>query len=111
MLRDRFEDHYRRLIAAWERHQSLRNGSADLPALARSRFELDRLRNATNTIRRAYAPDRIERTDAAHTLFCERLEETVFLFASDAEWTAAGPRYRCVCGTAIDGDDQRVVSH
>ncbi|MFQ5554396.1 MAG: hypothetical protein ACE5GC_03355 [Acidimicrobiia bacterium] len=108
MLRDRFEARYSELVTAWMRHHDLRRRGAALPVLAESRLTLDRLRDVTNALRRAHAPEPGEMEDALVTTYCDRLGETVFLFSADAEWHATGPRFLCVCGNPIDGEGDRV---
>ena len=109
MLRERFEAQYTQLVIVWMRHQDLRREGAAIPLLAESRVNLDRLRDATNALRRAHAPEPTEAEDALVTTYCDRLGETVFLFAADAEWHPAGPRFLCVCGDPIDGEGDRVA--
>jgi hypothetical protein len=109
VLRDVFEARYRELVAAWVRHHDLRRGPAPLPELAASRRRLDLLRDAVNTTRRAFAPDRAEIESVLLTAYCDRYGETVFLYAADAAWGPAGPRFRCVCGDPIDGEGDRIA--
>jgi hypothetical protein len=103
MLRDVFEARYRELVAAWIQHHQARRRGVPLEQLAASRLHLDRMRDLANTARRAFAPDGRELESVLQTTFCDRLGETVFLFAADAVWADGGPRFTCVCGDPLDG--------
>ncbi len=109
VLRKLFDASYDELVAAWVRHLDLRKRRTSIAELAMSRVALDRLRDSTNALRRAYAPEPTEVQDALVTTFCERLGETIFLFTADADWSMGGPRFRCACGDPIDGEGDRVL--
>ena len=109
MLRDVFEERYDQLVAAWSNHQRLRRERAHLEELAASRQRLDALRDMTNATRRAFAPDARETQSILKTIFCDRLEETVFLYMADASWGTGDPRFVCACGDPIDGEGERIL--
>ena len=108
MLRDRFDTHYRDLVRAWIRHQELRRRRVPLSELAASRRTLDNVRDEANTVRRAFAPDDRELESVLVTTYCDRLDETVFLYSADAEWSGVVPRFTCPCGDPVDGDGERI---
>ena len=104
MLRGIFRDRFEDLLAAWHRHQQLRAaGTASVAELAESRFHLDQLRDRANRTRRAFAPEPRELQSVLLTTFCSTFDETVFLFHTDADWSASEPRFRCACGSTIEG--------
>ena len=109
MLKDDFETHYRELVAAWSDHQAIRRTGAPLEELWASRLRLERQRDRTNAVRRSFAPDRREIESVLHTTYCDRLGETVFLFAADARWGPGGPRFWCACGDPLDGQGDPVA--
>ena len=109
MLRDVFEESYDQLVAAWSHHQQLRRKRAHLEELAASRLRLDALRDITNATRRAFAPDTRETESILKTVFCDRLDETVFLYTADASWLGGDPRFTCACGDPIDGEGDRIL--
>ena len=109
MLKDVFETHYQQLVRAWSLHHEARRRGAPVDELAASRIRLDRLRDRTNAVRRAFAPDRREVESILHTTFCERLGQMVFLFAADAQWSHTGPHFICACGDPVDGQGDPVA--
>ena len=109
VLHKLFDASYDELVTAWVRHLDLRKRRTPIAELAESRMALDRLRDATNALRRAHAPEPIEVQDALVTTFCDRLGQTVFLFSADADWSKGAPRFRCACGDPIDGEGDRVL--
>lgn len=90
------------------RHHEMRRGGVPISELAASRCTLDSVRDATNAVRRAFAPDDRELESVLVTTFCDRLDETVFLYSADAEWSGAEPRFTCPCGDPMDGDGERI---
>jgi hypothetical protein len=103
MLRGLFLDRFDDLLAAWRNHDRLRvAATASVQELAESRRRLDDLRHEANTIRRAFAPEPKELESVLMTTFCATLDETVFLFQNDAEWSSGPARFRCACGSMID---------
>lgn len=104
MLRSIFLERFEELLDAWRRHKQLqRAGTVSVAQLAESRLRLDELRDRANRTRRAFAPEPRELESVLLTTFCATFDETVFLFHTDADWSGAHPRFRCVCGTRIDG--------
>lgn len=110
MLKELFALRYADLVRAWLSHQDLRSRRVPVAELADSRLRLDRLRDETNALRRAHAPEPHEAEDALLTTYCDRFAETVFLFTADADWSSGVPRFRCVCGDPVDGEGARVRS-
>ncbi len=108
MLRDLFALRYADLVHAWLSHQELRGRRVPVAELAESRLRLDRLRDETNALRRAHAPEATEAEDALLTTYCDRFGETVYLFTADADWSSGVARFRCVCGDPVGGDGVRV---
>ncbi len=109
VLRDVFETHYRQLVDAWTHHEEVRRRGVPLHELAASRFRLERLRDLTNSVRRAFAPDGREVESVLRATYCDRLGETVFLFAADARWSSAGPDFVCACGDPVDGGEELIA--
>ena len=109
MLRTQFDAQYEELVATWSRHQDLRKRHVPIARLAESRRRLEFLRDITNATRHAFAPDRRELESVLVTTYCHRLDEMVFLYTADAEWTRSGPRFICACGDPIDGEGDRVL--
>jgi hypothetical protein len=104
MLRGLFLDRFDDLLAAWRNHQRLRaTDTVTVKQLADSRLRLDRLRDQANQIRRSYAPEARELESVLLAAFCATFDETVFLFQRDAEWSDGHQRFRCVCGSLVDG--------
>ena len=109
MLRTQFDAQYEELVATWSRHQDLRKRHVPIARLAESRRRLEFLRDITNATRHAFALDRRELESVLVTTYCHRLDEMVFLYTADAEWTRSGPRFICACGDPIDGEGDRVL--
>lgn len=99
MLSPMFEARLQDLLAAWRHHNRLRAGGARIPELARARYALDQTRHEVYRVRRALNPEPAEAAEAVATAYCETLDETVFLFASDA-W-ATETAFACLCGGSI----------
>ena len=109
VLKQIFETHYRQLVVAWTEHQEVKRRGAPLEELWASRLRLERQRDRTNAVRRAFAPDRREIESVLHTTYCDRLGDTVFLFTADAQWGPGGPHFLCACGDAVDGQEDPVA--
>lgn len=104
-----FDERYDELVSAWNYHRDLRRRKAPLIELAASRRRLDRLRNDTNKVRRAHAPEPSELESSLLTTYCDRLGEMVFLFMADADWRGEQPQFTCVCGDPLDGPGSMVT--
>ena len=93
-----FEDRFRTLVTAWEKHHQMRLRGAEIQDLAASRHRLDTARRAITELRMAFAPEPNEQQLARGTAYCDTLEIVVYLY--DLIDTAED-LYRCVCGAAV----------
>lgn len=101
-----FEDRFRTLVAAWNRHHDLRTRGASVPELAESRRVLDEARDAITELRMAFAPEPNEQSLAGGTAYCETLDIVVYLYRPvDRE----ARLYRCVCGSVV-GENGAVLA-
>lgn len=106
MLSPIFESRLDDLLDAWRVHYDVRRTGAGLPELAAARHRLDQRRQMAYRARRALNPEPIEAEEALATSYCERVDETVFLFATDATWQDP-LSFSCICGDTVVPPDPK----
>ena len=100
MLSPIYESRLDDLLAAWRLHQDVRASNGTIRDLAQARQLLDETRHDAYRARRALNPEPSEAAEALATAYCDVIDETVFLFATDARWES--PRnFMCLCGDAL----------
>jgi hypothetical protein len=100
MLSPIYETRLADLLAAWRFHQDVRRAKGSIPELATARQLLDETRHDAYRARRALNPEPSEATEALATAYCEVIDETVFLFATDASWESP-VSFTCLCGRTV----------
>lgn len=100
MLSPIFEFRLDELLNAWRVHNDVRTRGGDLRELAMARQRLDEHRQLAYRTRRALNPEPSEASEALATSYCERIDETVFLFATDAAWEDQ-VTFSCICGDSV----------
>ncbi len=94
------------LLAAWRFHHDVRKSRGSIRELASARQLLDQTRHDVYRVRRALNPEPGEAAEALATAYCEMLDETVFLFATDASWHSP-QSFTCLCGGRLDQGHDR----
>ena len=108
MLSPIYESRLADLLAAWRFHHDVRKAHGTIRELASARQLLDETRQDAYRVRRALNPEPGEAAEALATTYCEVIDETVFLFATDASWDSP-QSFTCLCGDRLD-DHADVVS-
>ena len=104
MLSPIYESRLADLLAAWRFHHDVRKSRGSLRELASARQLLDATRQDAYRARRALNPEPIEAKEALATAYCEIIDETVFLFATDASWESP-VSFTCLCGRPVSSGD------
>lgn len=103
MLSPIYESRLTDLLTAWRFHNDVRRAQGSIQDLASARQLLDETRHGAYRARRALNPEPAEAAEALATTYCEVIDETVFLFATDTAWDT--PRaFTCLCGGRIGID-------
>ena len=100
MLSPIYESRLSDLLAAWRFHYDVRRSAGSIRELASARQLLDETRQDAYRARRALNPEPSEAAEALATAYCELIDETVFLFATDATWQTP-QSFVCLCGQSL----------